>query len=87
MRQQFGFQVMSLLNESEDKKKKMQICLNPTLLNKAVLREPFYYWTPDDVKFQVYYFNIAPFNTIVFPWCCTTMVGRCIDEDKAKDSN
>ena len=35
--------------ESEDKKKKMHICLDPTPLNKAVLREPFYYHMPDDV--------------------------------------
>ena len=28
--------------ESEDKKKKMHICLDPTPLNKVVLREPFY---------------------------------------------
>ena len=35
--------------ESEDKKKKMHICLDPTPLNKAVLRELFYYHTPDDV--------------------------------------
>ena len=34
--------------ESEDKKK-MHICPDPTSLNKAVLREPFYYQTPDDV--------------------------------------
>ena len=28
----------------------MQICLDPTPLNKAMLREPFYYHTPDDVN-------------------------------------
>ena len=38
-----------IIVESEDKKKKMHICLDPTPLNKAVLREPFYYCTPDDV--------------------------------------
>ena len=35
--------------ELEDKKKKMHICFDLTPLNKAVLREPFYYHTPDDV--------------------------------------
>ena len=27
----------------------MCICLDPTPLNKIMLREPFYYLTPDDV--------------------------------------
>ena len=35
--------------ESEDKKKKMWICLDHTPLHKAVLREPFYYHKPDDI--------------------------------------
>ena len=39
-----------VIDESEDKKKKMQICLDPTPLNKAVMREPFYCHTPDDVS-------------------------------------
>ena len=37
-----------IIVESEDKRKKMCICLDPTPLNKAVLREPFYCCTPDD---------------------------------------
>ena len=35
--------------ESENKKKKMHICLDPTPLIKAMLREPFSCHTPDDV--------------------------------------
>ena len=38
-----------IIVESEDKRKKMCICLDPTPLNKAMLREPFYYHIPDDV--------------------------------------
>ena len=38
-----------IIVESEDNKEKMCICLDPTPLNKAVFREPFYYHTPDDV--------------------------------------
>ena len=39
--------------ESKDKKKKMHICLDSTPLNKAVLREPFYYHTPGDVSHKL----------------------------------
>ena len=35
--------------ESEDKKgkQKLHICLDPTTLNKAVIREPYHTWTPE----------------------------------------
>ena len=42
-----------VIAETENKKKKMWICLDPTPLNKAVMREPFYYCTPDDVYSQL----------------------------------
>ena len=28
---------------------KLRICLDPTNLNKAVMREPYHFWTPDDI--------------------------------------
>ena len=28
---------------------KLRICLNPTNLNKAIIREPCHFWTPDDI--------------------------------------
>ena len=41
--------ISSYIIKSEDKKKKMCICIDPTPLNKEVLREPFYHRTPDDI--------------------------------------
>ena len=34
--------------------------------------------TYSSTSLQVYYFNIALFDTIVFQQCCTAMVGVCV---------
>ena len=50
--------------ESDDKngKTKFRICLDPTPLNKAVIREPYYYRTPDDIYHKL---SKAKFITVV----------------------
>ena len=41
-----------VLIEGTDKqgKPKLQICLDPTNLNKAILREPYHFKTPEDIS-------------------------------------
>ena len=53
--------------ESEDKKgkQKLHICLDPTPLNKAVIREPYHTWTPEDIYHHLHkakYITIIDFH-------------------------
>ena len=40
---------LSLLKQGKMEKKKLRICLDPMLLNKALMHEPYITYTPDDV--------------------------------------
>ena len=45
-----------VLVESTDKsngKPKLQICLDPTNLNKAIIHEPYSFWTPEDIAHKL----------------------------------
>ena len=45
-----------ILVESTDKsngKPKLQICLDPTNLNKAIIHEPYCFWTPEDIAHKL----------------------------------
>ena len=44
-----------MLVESTDKqgKPKLWICLDPTNLNKAIIREPYHFKTPEDISHQL----------------------------------
>ena len=55
-----------VLVESKDKsrKHKLRICLDPTNLNKAIIREPYHFKTPEDIA-------------ILIVWACTLTVLDC----------
>ena len=52
-------------SEGRKGKQKLWICLDPTPLNKAVIREPYHTWTPEDIYHHLHkakYITIVDFH-------------------------
>ena len=45
-------------------KPKLRICLDPTNLNKAIIREPYHFKTPE-AEFGRYHYTVMPFGTTI----------------------